>query len=78
MKAGIGDIVGRTISEVIVGGNSADGKEYVFLVFSDGNYFEIYGRDVNCAGGLDRGGAADASRYLESTGARIDSVYRAS
>lgn len=76
MKDGTRHVVGRKISEVVVGQNSADRMQYVFLVFSDGTYFEFYGRDFTCAGGVDHGDVRDAAKYLERTGATIGDIYR--
>jgi len=71
MKPGIKNIIGKTISGIVVANNMANPKQQMFLIFSDGTYLEFYGEGFSCAGGLDFGGAAEASQYAEGMGARI-------
>lgn len=76
MKSGIGDIVGKTISDVVVASNEKRPKQQVFLVFSDGTFFEIYGESFSCAADLDRGGLEDALEYaVKAMRGKIDKVY---
>lgn len=75
MKTGVGDIIGKTISGVVVAENKRNPRQQVFLVFSDGTYLEFWGESFNCAGGLHRGDAVAASQYAEGMGARITDVY---
>ena len=76
MKDGIGQILGRTVSGVIIAKNERRSPRYqLFLTFSDGTYFEIWGDSVACAGGIDRGGADAAIAYAESFGAHITARY---
>ncbi len=65
MKAGIGDIVGKTISGVVIAQNSVKPNQQVFLTFSDGTYFEFWGESFSCAGGISRGSVAEASTYAQ-------------
>ena len=79
MKSGLQQTIGKTISEVLVGYNSRGGDpvNQVFLVFDDGTNFEFWGAQFNCAGGVDRGGAAEVTRYVErSCGSEIVDHYR--
>lgn len=64
MKSGISEIVGKTIKGVVVNTrNRNTPREQVFLIFDDGTYFEFYGKEFSCAGGVDKGGAGEALRY---------------
>lgn len=68
MKNALGHIVGKTITGVIVAENEdnrVQPRHHVFLVFSDDTYFEFFGQDFRCAGGVDPGGYASARLYAE-------------
>ncbi|MHB8405788.1 MAG: hypothetical protein ACYDCJ_10235 [Gammaproteobacteria bacterium] len=75
MKDGVGKIVGKTISSVVVGSNVREPRNQVFLVFSDGSSLEFYGSQFTCAGGLDKGGVEDATRYIGKLGGSVSMVY---
>lgn len=79
MKSGLGEIVGRRISSVVVAANSNDMPHHqVFLMFDDGTYFEFWGELFSCGGGVDRGGKDDAIKYaLAHNGTTISAVYPA-
>ena len=78
MKDGLKDIVGKTVSGVVVAANSHNHPhQQVFLVFPDGTYFEFYGEQFSCASGLNRGGLEKARSYAERGGADIKAVYPA-
>ena len=53
MKNGWREVIGRTIEGVIVGESKRTPRHQVFLLFSDGTSFEIYGDAVPCARGVD-------------------------
>lgn len=71
MKAGIKDILGKTIASVIVANNTNLPSHQVFLVFSDGTFFEFWGEQFSCAGGIRPGNAVRAAEYAESMGAIV-------
>lgn len=76
MKDGIKQILGKTVSSVIIAENARRSpKSQVFLVFSDGTYFEMWGDSVACAGGIDKGGPETAIAYAESIGAHVTARY---
>jgi hypothetical protein len=76
MKDGLRQIVGKTISSVVVAKNEkANPRHQVFLVFSDGTSFEFFGPDFSCASGLDRSGVEEAKDYAEQGGATIINTY---
>jgi hypothetical protein len=78
MKDGYKQIVGKTISSVVVGSNRSRGSSFclqMFLVFSDGTSLEFFGGDFNCASGLDSGGQSAAIKYIENCGGTITSVH---
>ncbi len=75
MKSGIGDIIGKTISEVVVTEKRNSPRTQIFLVFRDDSYLEIYGDSFSCAGGLDKGGSSDAIKYAQNMGAEVVETY---
>lgn len=75
MKSGVGDIIGKSISQVVVAESSTRPKEQVFLIFSDGTYLELYGDSFNCAGGLNNGDVTDAKQYVEKMNGKILKIY---
>lgn len=76
MKAGVGDIIGKTITDVIVAENVNTPNQRVFLVFSDNTYFEFYG-SFGCTSGVNRGGLHEAMQYAGKMGGSITSSYPA-
>ena len=76
MKAGIEETIGKTISGVVTSQAAGfRGNESVFLLFSDGTYFELYGSEFTCAGGVDRGGLPEVRRYVENAKAELRMVF---
>ncbi len=75
MKEGLGDILGKTISAVVVAENNRQPRHQVFLVFSDDTQLELYGEAFTCSGSLDRGGVPRAESYAKKLGARITEIY---
>ena len=77
MKEGLRQIVGKTISSVVVAKNeNANPRNQVFLIFSDGTSFEFFGDSFNCASGLDyKSGVEEAKLYAEKGGAEISHIY---
>ncbi len=68
MRTAIKDIIGKTVSGVIVKAweKGAEGTK-VFLLFSDGTYYELYSAaSIQGAGGVDRGTVDDVHGYLPS------------
>ena len=62
VKSDIRGILGKTITGVLVSANPRQPPTQLFLVFSDGTFYEIYGQ-LSSAGGLDQGGMAGAEKY---------------
>lgn len=75
MKRGVKEIIGKTISSVVVGYNRKDPQNQVFLIFDDGTQFEFWGRDFNCAGGVDIGDQAKAINYIEKLGGSVTQIH---
>lgn len=74
MKPGLQSILGKRIAGVIVAENENHApRNQVFLVFTDGTRFELYGDSFTCCSGVDK--AADIERYVQSAGGEIVSVY---
>lgn len=64
MKDEIRQILGKTISGVIVKKREEHPRSQVFLVFSDGTYYELHGDHISGTGGVDRGGRDAVLRYM--------------
>ncbi len=65
-KAAVEDIIGKTIKHVVVKEGERQPRSQVFLVFTDGSYYEFYsgtGQIVG-AGGLRDGGIEAVREYL--------------
>ena len=77
MKTGIGDILEKTLTNVIVAENERDPKQRVFFVFSDDTYFEFYGKSFDCNSGVYQGGLEKASQYAETMGDSTIKIYPA-
>lgn len=78
MKTGLEEIIGKTISAVVVAENkNHEPHDQVFLIFPDGTYFEFYGDQFSCCAGIDDGDVAKACSYAERGGATIRAIYPA-
>ena len=74
MKNGFKDIIGKQIAAVVVAKSDRRAPRHqVFLVFPDGNRFEIYGENFSYCSGLDK--AAGIAEYVESGGGEVVRVY---
>lgn len=74
MKGGLGDIVGKEIAGVIVARNDRRApKHQLFLLFTDGTRYEIYGEHFTCCGGVDE--ASGVLRAIEAGGAQVTRLY---
>lgn len=78
MKNGIAGIVGKTISRVVVAENSVAPKQQVFILFTDGKYFEFWGESFSCNAAIDFGCEAEVLRYIKNCAAKVTNVYPAS
>jgi hypothetical protein len=72
MKHEILGIIGKTIAGIVVNRAETSPRSQVFLIFSDGTYFELYVRESNThiegATGLSAGGVAQIHHYLRDHG----------
>ena len=71
MKTGVKETIGKTISGVVVTNNDNSPHIQLFLTFTDGTYFEIWGNDFSCAGRVDIGDMEKVVDYIKSSGAKI-------
>ena len=70
MRSGIREIIGKTISGVLVSECPEEPRTQVFLVFADGTHYELWGW-INSASGVDRrGGMELAERSARGTPAQ--------
>ena len=70
MKAGIKKIVGKRIRGLVVSQTQKKTKlTHLFLIFSDGTYFELWATDqspgaLGVCSDLDKGGLEEVRRYI--------------
>lgn len=80
MKSGIVQIIGKTVEAVLTQEReeSTPPRHQVFLIFTDGSYYELYGEDINCCGGVSmKGGLMAALDYARIfPGGRINCYTR--
>ena len=69
MKSGVKQIIGKTISGVVVKESKNSPRTQLFLLFNDGTYYEFYSGlgDICGAGGVDRGGIHEVNQYLSGS-----------
>jgi len=63
VKSGLKDMIGRTVSAVVIAERPHSPKVLLFLAFTDGTFYEIYGDDIHATSGVCNGGAQDAATY---------------
>lgn len=49
MKSYIQKIIGKTIEKIVVTEATRDPREQVYLLFSDGTHFEVFGDNISRA-----------------------------
>ena len=65
IKSQLAGIVGKTLAGVIAKSSSRAPRSQIFLMFTDGTYYEIYAENgMSTAGGIDRGGRETVLRYM--------------
>lgn len=66
MKHGLKHVVGKTIRAVLVKERTRTPQSQVFLVFTDGTYFELYATEGNIYGTSEvrRGSTDDIRAYM--------------
>jgi hypothetical protein len=75
MKDGFKEILGKTIESVIVSDNARPPLNQVFLVFTDGSYYEIYGENFTGASGVSPGNSDNVNDYILKLGANVIQVH---
>jgi hypothetical protein len=75
IKSAISGIIGKTIIGVVVTRNDCEPENQLFIVFSDGTQYEIWG-EFSTGGGLARGGMDEAERYARSFGGEVTHIER--
>ena len=76
MKFGLKEIIGKTITSVIVSRKEPPNEiNSVFLVFSDDTYFEFWGSNFTGGGGVNPGGIEKAINYIGNLGAKVINIY---
>jgi len=68
MKDGINEILGKTITGIVVSKKPGSPGQQVFLIFNDGTYFEFWGESFTGAGGVDAGGIEKVRLYVAQCG----------
>ncbi|MEJ2653235.1 MAG: hypothetical protein P8173_16005 [Gammaproteobacteria bacterium] len=64
-------ILGKTIEAVVTADDLEDPRSLVFLVFSDGTSFEIFGRDLRGASELDTSDPKAIAQYAKGFGGEV-------
>jgi len=68
IKNELAGIVGKTLAGVIVKSCPTPPRSQLFLMFTDGTYYEIYAAEgLSTAGGVDRGGRKEVLDYMSGT-----------
>lgn len=78
VKDGVKSIIGKTINSVIVSSSKTSDSSQLFITFSDGTYYEIYGESFTGASGVMYGGVDDVLNYVEKLEAKAEKVYSSS
>lgn len=76
MKPGLAQIVGRTISRIVVAQATYGPGTQVVLEFEDGTSFEFHGTQFTCASGVDAAGYSLGALIEQSRPHSITAVYR--
>lgn len=71
MKDGIKQIVGKTITGVVVADQRSGTRRQMFLIFNDDTHFELWGDSFTGASGLDFGGLEKVRNYSANCGSEI-------
>jgi hypothetical protein len=72
MNDGVRELIGKTVQHVVVAQGT---RHQVFLVFTDGTYFEFYGQQFRGTGGVDSGGLEAALAYVRTCESEVRAVY---
>ncbi|MBE7465576.1 MAG: hypothetical protein HS116_19030 [Planctomycetes bacterium] len=75
MKHAIAEILGKTVSGVVVKENGRPPHTQVFLMFRDGTHYELYGEYFTGAGGVDRGTAEEIKSKGQPGGKIVFEVH---
>jgi hypothetical protein len=75
MKWSIEQIVGKTISQVVVVDKESTPKQQLFLIFDDCTSLEIYGEYFDCARELEGGGLFSVLEFVGRMGPKEVTVY---
>lgn len=66
MKPHIAKIIGKTIVNVVVAEADRNPKQQVYLVFTDGTHFELYGGWFTCANHIQPGDVTNLLDYMKN------------
>jgi hypothetical protein len=68
MKRGLEQIVGKTIAHVLVKERGGTPQSQLFLLFTDGTYYEVYSTEGNIypTHGLEQGDMEQVREYMPS------------
>ena len=75
MKLGLAQIIGKEVTGAIVATNTRSPERQLFLMFSDGTYFEVWGSNFSCAGSAREGGPEDVINYIVKAGGEVAFTY---
>jgi hypothetical protein len=75
MKAGIRDIVGKTVAGYALAYKDRSPKEQVLISFTNGYYFEFWGDELVLSSSLYSGSAMALTHYVEKNGGKVTPVF---
>jgi hypothetical protein len=75
MKSSIAELIGKTITQVVVVENHSNPTQQLFLIFSDKTSMELYGDWIKCAGALDSGGLPSVLEFIGRMNPKEITVY---
>ena len=80
MKSGIKQIIGKTVTGVVVADSHIRNcpDRHIFITFTDGTFFEVYGENFSGASGLNTGGLPEVMDYVNHLEVSIIDIYQAS
>lgn len=75
-RLGLKSLEGKTIQHLVVSNSPGPSPlTQVFLVFTDGTYFEFYGEDLHCASEYTEGGSEDVLTYAKQCQGTPEGIF---
>lgn len=75
MRDSVRQIIGKTVTSIVVAESDSTPRNQLFLVFDDGTSFEFWGEHCQCASGLDGDGVKEILAYIKRSNGEVITVY---